>query len=67
MNSILADVINGYECVLNGEENGVGYLVNLIETYRITDDEIIYLVHMAAEIIGRHPAAELTLVPCHSS
>ncbi|MAZ04571.1 MAG: hypothetical protein CMN56_15665 [Sneathiella sp.] len=62
----MADVINGYECVLNGEMKGVKYLVDLIETNHITDDEIFYLVHIAAEIIERRQTPELSLVPCYS-
>ncbi len=67
MNSIMAEVINGYECVLNGEKKGVKYLIDLTETYRITDDEIIYLVHIAAEIVERRQTPELSLVPCYSN
>ncbi|MEX1035380.1 MAG: hypothetical protein WDZ54_05450 [Sneathiella sp.] len=64
---MMAEIINGYECVLNGEMSGTAYLADLIDTYRITDDEIIYLVQMAAEIIEHRPAPELTLVTCHAS
>ncbi|WP_340149310.1 hypothetical protein [uncultured Sneathiella sp.] len=63
----MAEVINGYECVLNGEKKGFKYLIDLIETYRITDDEIIYLVHIAAEIVERRQTPELSLVSCYSN
>ncbi len=61
MNSVMATAINGYECVLNGEKSGVDYLVEIIKTHRITDEEIIYLTYMAADIVERRVPAELIL------
>ena len=58
MGTILDETINGYERVVEGEESGRDYLIGVIDTYRITDDELIYLVYMAADIVMRRGSSD---------
>ena len=62
----MVTAIDGYECVLNGEKSGVDYLMEIIAAHRITDEEIIYLAYMAADIVERRVPSELILAKCGS-
>ncbi len=62
----MAEVIDGYDRVLDGELSGIAYLFDLIDTYRLTNDEILYLAYMAADIIERRPVVEMAAAKCRS-
>ncbi|TNE34431.1 MAG: hypothetical protein EP348_10920 [Alphaproteobacteria bacterium] len=50
---VITEAINGYEAVIRGDKTGRTYLLEFIETHQIDDDELIYLVYMAADLIMR--------------
>lgn len=53
--------INDYERVIKGEETGRAYLLNFIDTHQMTDDEILYVVYMAAESVCGRPQENINI------
>jgi hypothetical protein len=47
----LNNIINGYEDVIKGEVSGRDYLLELLTYNNISDEEMLYIVYAAADII----------------